>query len=123
MIAGARLVGFVASTDLGRSEQFYAGTLGLPLVDRSPFAVVVDGGGTQLRITAVPAKADALYTVCGWEVDDIDGAVDDLRGRGVEFLRFDGMEQDGRGIWRAPSGARVAWFADPDGNTLSLQGV
>jgi predicted enzyme related to lactoylglutathione lyase len=41
----------------------------------------------------------------------------------VEFLRFDGMEQDGRGIWRAPSGARVAWFADPDGNTLSLQGV
>jgi catechol 2,3-dioxygenase-like lactoylglutathione lyase family enzyme len=122
VIAGARLVGFVASTDLDRSERFYVGTLGLPLLDRSPFAVVVDGGGTQLRITAVPAKADALHTVCGWEVTDIDAAVDDLRGRGIEFLRFDGMEQDDRGIWRAPSGARVAWFADPDGNTLSLQG-
>jgi prephenate dehydrogenase len=47
--------------------------------------------------------------------------IDDLVGRGVTFTRYDGMEQDDRGAWTAPGGARIAWFQDPDGNTLSLQ--
>jgi len=46
--------------------------------------------------------------------------VQDLAARGVTFLRYDGMNQDEDGIWTTPTGARVAWFADPDGNTLSL---
>jgi predicted enzyme related to lactoylglutathione lyase len=82
---------------------------------------VLDGGGTQLRVTLVPSKAEAQYTVGGWQVPDIDAAIDDLVARGIEFLRFDGMTQDERGAWLAPSGTRVAWFSDPDGNTLSVQ--
>jgi catechol 2,3-dioxygenase-like lactoylglutathione lyase family enzyme len=121
MITGARLVAFLASTDLDRSAEFYANTLGLTVLDRSSFAVVVDGGGAQLRVTLVPAKAEAAYTVAGWDVGDLDAAIDDLRTHRVEFLRFEGMDQDERGAWLAPSGTRVAWFADPDGNTLSLQ--
>ena len=56
----------------------------------------------------------------GWTVGDIAGTVRELAGRGVDFERFDGVEQDELGIWSAPGGSFVAWFKDPDGNTLSL---
>jgi catechol 2,3-dioxygenase-like lactoylglutathione lyase family enzyme len=121
VIAGARYVGFLASTDLDRSAEFFEGTLGLTVLDRSPFAVVVDAGGANLRVTLVQDKASAPYTVAGWEVADIETAVGDLRARGVQFLRFEGMQQDDHDAWLAPSGTRVAWFADPDSNTLSLE--
>jgi hypothetical protein len=62
----------------------------------------------------------APYTVLGWNVPDIEAAVDLLTLRGVEFTRYEGFEQDSRGIWTAPSGARVVWFLDPDGNNLSV---
>jgi predicted enzyme related to lactoylglutathione lyase len=81
---------------------------------------VVDANGTMLRVTAVPEVAQAGYTVLGWRVRDIAASVRDLAASGVTFLRYDGMSQDQDGIWTAPSGARVAWFADPDGNTVSL---
>jgi surface antigen len=53
-------------------------------------------------------------------VANIEGTVDGLSARGVTFERYEGMDQDERAIWRAPSGARVAWFKDPDGNVLSV---
>jgi catechol 2,3-dioxygenase-like lactoylglutathione lyase family enzyme len=121
MIAAAQLTAFVATTDLGRAAGFYVDVLGLTLIAREdPYAAVVDGQGAQLRITAVEKKAEAPYTVLGWEVPDIDAAVDDLRARGVTFNRYPGMDQDDHDTWHAPGGTRVAWFRDPDGNTLSL---
>jgi predicted enzyme related to lactoylglutathione lyase len=74
----------------------------------------------MLRVTAVPKVAQPGYTVLGWRVGDIAASVRELTARGISVLRFDGMNQDEDGIWTTPSGARVAWFADPDGNTLSL---
>jgi predicted enzyme related to lactoylglutathione lyase len=120
-LSGADLVAFVASTDTARSRAFYEGVLGLAVLDDDGFACVVDAHGTMVRITAVPERAAAMYTVLGWKVDDLDATIDGLVARGVQFLRFDGMEQDDRGAWTAPGGERIAWFADPDGNTLSLQ--
>ena len=120
-LSGAELVAFVASTDTARSRAFYEGVLGLRVIDDDGFACVVDAHGTTVRITAVPERAPAVYTVLGWKVDDLDATIDRLGARGVAFLRFDGMEQDDRGAWTAPGGERIAWFADPDGNTLSLQ--
>jgi catechol 2,3-dioxygenase-like lactoylglutathione lyase family enzyme len=120
MLPDTRLTAFVASTDLARSEGFYVQTLGLALIDANPYALVVDGSGAQVRISLVEEKATAEYTVLGWEVDDLDRAIDDLAGRGVRFTVYDGMGQDERGAWQAPDGSRVAWFKDPDGNTLSL---
>jgi catechol 2,3-dioxygenase-like lactoylglutathione lyase family enzyme len=117
----ANLVAFVASTDLTRSARFYLDTLGLTAEEDSPHALVVNGGGATLRITLVKERAPAEYTVLGWQVADIHAAVDELRGRGVEFRRYDGFDQDDHDTWTAPSGARVAWFKDPDGNTLSLE--
>jgi predicted enzyme related to lactoylglutathione lyase len=114
------LVAFVATTDLGRARTFYESVLGLDVAHADGFACVVDAHGTALRVTAVPERAAAAYTVLGWEVGDLDREVDALAARGVGFSRFDGMDQDERAIWTAPDGTRVAWFADPDGNTLSL---
>ena len=120
MLTGAAIVAFAATTDLGRSHAFYAGALGLPHVETTPFANVYDASGTTLRVTLVGTVAAAPYTVLGWNVVDIDAAIHALDARGVTFERFDGVEQDAAGVWTAPGGARVAWFRDPDGNVLSL---
>jgi GNAT superfamily N-acetyltransferase/catechol 2,3-dioxygenase-like lactoylglutathione lyase family enzyme len=114
------LVGFVGVSDLARAGKFYGETLGLLLVDEAPFALVADLNGTMLRITAVDRVIAAPYTILGWQVLNITSMIDALAGRGVTFLRYEGMGQDNRGVWTAPEGAKVAWFSDPDGNTLSL---
>lgn len=74
----------------------------------------------MLRVTLVDRVVEVPYTVLGWAVPDIDAAVRDLAGRGVQFIRYEGIDQDKLAVWRAPGGARVAWFKDPAGNTLSL---
>jgi catechol 2,3-dioxygenase-like lactoylglutathione lyase family enzyme len=117
---GAALVGFVGVSDLDRAQEFYGDQLGLPLSDERPFALVADVAGTMLRITAVGDVAAVPYTVLGWSVPDINTIIDALVARGVSFTRYEGMDQDERGVWTAPGGSRVAWFLDPDGNNLSL---
>jgi hypothetical protein len=54
-------------------------------------------------------------------VADITAAVATLAADGVECKQYDGLKQDPHGIWTAPGGSHIAWFSDPDGNTLSLQ--
>ena len=117
---GRNLVAFVPATDLDAARAFYEGVLGLAVVEHSDFAVAFDVGGTMLRVTAVERRVDAPYTVLGWAVPEIAAAIDELAARGVAFERYEDMDQDPRGVWRSPSGARIAWFRDPDGNVLSL---
>ena len=118
---GAReIIAFIATSDPGRAKVFYRDTLGLALQNEDRFAMVFDACGTMLRVTTVHEVAAAGYTVLGWRVPDIDIAVRDLQAAGVKFDRYPGMPQDERGIWKAPSGAQIAWFKDPDGNTLSI---
>jgi catechol 2,3-dioxygenase-like lactoylglutathione lyase family enzyme len=120
MLESSHLVAFAAATDLQRARAFYEQVLGLSVTSQNDFACVLDANGTMLRITAVPEVRQAGYTVLGWRVTDISAVVRDLTARGVVFLRYDGMDQDGDGVWTAPGGDKVAWFPDPDGNTLSL---
>jgi catechol 2,3-dioxygenase-like lactoylglutathione lyase family enzyme len=115
------MIGFVATSDPERAKRFYRDTLGLPLVlEEMPFALVFDAHGTMLRVGIVEKVAVAGYTVLGWQVPDIVAAAKALSQAGVRFERYLGMQQDELGIWSAPGGARVAWFKDPDGNTLSI---
>jgi catechol 2,3-dioxygenase-like lactoylglutathione lyase family enzyme len=114
------IIAFVATTEPGRAKTFYAKTLGLRLVSEDAFALVFDAAGTMLRVTVVEALQPAIYTILGWVVPDIRRAVRNLERRGVVFRRFADLEQDDFGVWSAPSGACVAWFCDPDGNTLSV---
>lgn len=120
MLERSALIGFVGVSDLDRARRFYGDTLGLPITDESPFALVADANGTMLRLTAVEQPAAAPYTVLGWDVADIGSMIDQLTARGVQFTRYEGMVQDERGIWTAPGGAKIAWLLDPDGNNLSL---
>jgi catechol 2,3-dioxygenase-like lactoylglutathione lyase family enzyme len=88
---------------------------------RGRFALVFDANGTMLRITSVREHAAAPFTVLGWDVASIERTVERLAAGGVEFLRYPGLNEDTpRGVWTAPSGARIAWFRDPDGNVLSV---
>ena len=120
MLESSDLVAFAGATDLDRARVFYEQTLGLAVVEQNDFACVLDANGTMLRITAVPKVSPAGYTVLGWRVTDIAAAVAALAARGVTFLRYDAMDQDDNGVWTTPGGDKVAWFNDPDGNTLSL---
>ncbi len=120
MLGSSDVIAFAGAADLGRARDFYEPVLGLRLVEQSDFACVFDANGTMLRVTAVGEAARAPYNVLGWRVRDIVGTARGLAGRGVSFLRYDGMSQDEDGIWTAPGGDMVAWFADPDANVLSL---
>jgi catechol 2,3-dioxygenase-like lactoylglutathione lyase family enzyme len=119
VLARSRVTAFVATTDAGQAGEFYEKTLGLRLIEDAPFALVFDANGAELRVQKVRQFTPQPFTVFGWNVDDIEAAVDALTARGVVFQRYEGMPQDARGIWESGA-ARVAWFRDPDGNTLSL---
>jgi len=120
ILGSSKLVAFAATSAPARALKFYRDTLGLRLVEESPFAFVFDAHGTMLRLTPVNEVAVAPYTVLGWRVSDIKATIGKLEKAGVKFNRYPGLEQDKLGIWTSPSGARIAWFKDPDGNTLSV---
>jgi catechol 2,3-dioxygenase-like lactoylglutathione lyase family enzyme len=109
-------IAFAPSTDLARSRAFYADSLSLTVLEETPFALVFPG----IRVTKVDSLTPQPFTILGWQVQDIASTIATLTARGVTFTRYDGMDQDPAGVWTTPSGAKVAWFTDPDGNTLSL---
>jgi catechol 2,3-dioxygenase-like lactoylglutathione lyase family enzyme len=117
------IVAFVPTRDPTKARAFYEGLLGLRFVGDDAFALVFDSNGVMVRIanvSSVDGFTAAPFTILGWLVDDIAGTVKALNKKGVKFERFPGMEQDQLAVWSSPSGAKVAWFKDPDGNVLSV---
>jgi catechol 2,3-dioxygenase-like lactoylglutathione lyase family enzyme len=114
------MIGFVPTTDLDRALLFYRDVLGLEFVDNDGFALLFRSGDRAIRIVDVGELTPHPFTILGWEMPGIDAEVERLAAAGIEFLRFGHFDQDDLGIWTAPSGDRVAWFSDPDGNVLSL---
>jgi hypothetical protein len=80
----------------------------------------MDANGTMLRIVRVGEFTPMPFTILGWEIDNIESTVTAMTDKGVQFSRYSFLEQSAAGVWTAPGGAKVAWFLDPDGNTLSL---
>ncbi|HEY5163495.1 MAG TPA: VOC family protein [Terriglobales bacterium] len=120
MLGKCDIIAFVTTSNGSHARKFYEGTLGLRVVEDTPFALEIDANGTMLRVAKAQKVTVAPYTVLGWKVPDIKKSVSALAAKGVKFERYDGMDQDKLGIWKSPGGAQVAWFKDPDGNTLSL---
>ena len=122
ILGKSTLVAFAPTTDPVKARGFYEGMLGLRLVaDEAPFALVFDANGTMLRITTVPKHHPQPFTVLGWGVASIESTVKKLTAAGVVFQRYSGLnDSHPLAIWTAPSGARIAWFHDTDGNVLSL---
>ena len=120
MLSGARVIAFAATAQPERARAFYGGTLGLPLVEENAFALVFDANGVGLRVQKVETASPPPYTSLGWAVGSIRDTVRALSEEGVAVERYPFLQQDEQGIWHSPSGARVAWFRDPDGNLLSV---
>jgi len=115
------IVGFITIVDVARAKDFYQNTLGLRLImEEPPFALVFEANGIMLRLGMAKELPPAHGTVLGWQVPELTVTVKDLQQAGVRFERYAGMDQDDLGIWTSPTGARVAWFKDPDGNILSI---
>ena len=120
MLSSSKLICFVATQDPDAAKAFYRGVLGLRLVEDGPFALVFDANGTMLRVQKLQEHTPAKHTSLGWEVTDIRAEIAALTASGVRFQRYETLQQDESGVWHSPFGALVAWFQDPDGNTLSL---
>lgn len=120
MLANNPILAFIPTKDAARARTFYEGLLGLRFVSNDAFALVMDANGTMIRITPVGDFTPHPFTILGWQVEDIHAAVAELTAKGLQFNHYAYFEQSPDGVWTAPGGAKVAWFLDPDGNTLSL---
>jgi catechol 2,3-dioxygenase-like lactoylglutathione lyase family enzyme len=121
ILSSCNIVGFITIVDVDRARSFYRDTLGLRLVsEEPPFALVFDANGIMLRLGMAKERPPLAGTVLGWQVHDAGAAVNNLEQAGIAFERYEFLQQDAHAIWTAPTGARVAWFKDPDGNLLSI---
>jgi len=120
MLSDKKLKAFIPTINPTKAKEFYMNILGLTLLSEDNYAMEFDANGTLLRITTVPELVPHTFTVLGWNVDRIDSLIESLISKGVVFERYNFFDQDKLGIWTAPSGAKVAWFKDPDGNLLSF---
>lgn len=113
-------VSFIATANAEESRHFYESVLGLELLSDESYALVFSLGAIRLRVQKVETVPEVKHTVLGWNVVDIHKCVEELSDEGVQFEVYEHLSQDELGIWVSPSGASIAWFRDPDGNTLSL---
>lgn len=120
MLASGDIIAFVPTKDSAKARAFYEGVLGLGFISDDGFALVFNANGIMIRVVKLQQFMPAQYTILGWQVREIEKVVARLQEQGVHFERYGFFHQDELGIWTAPSGDKVAWFKDPDGNTLSL---
>jgi catechol 2,3-dioxygenase-like lactoylglutathione lyase family enzyme len=120
MLSEFEPVAFIHTSDLASAQRFYVERLGLELIEESPIATVVRAGRITVRITPVEGHKPVAATVLGWTVPNIEQVVKRLTANDVPMTHYPHFDQDRLGIWNSPGGARVAWFTDPDGNTLSV---
>jgi catechol 2,3-dioxygenase-like lactoylglutathione lyase family enzyme len=122
MFANTTAFSSFAVDDLDRAREFYGSTLGVEVTDEPMGVLTLHlAGNRQTLVYPKPDFTPATYTILNFEVDDIDAAVDELRSRGVEFERYDGFDQDEKGISRSDGDTPdIAWFTDPAGNILAV---
>jgi catechol 2,3-dioxygenase-like lactoylglutathione lyase family enzyme len=119
MLADTKAYSGFAVDDMDKAREFYAGTLGLRTSEEHGLMWLHLAGGRDTLVYPQPDATPASYTILNFEVDDIDDAVDGLVARGVQFERYEQVEQDDRGVARE-EGPYIAWFRDPAGNVLSV---
>ncbi len=120
MLGTTNIVACVPIKDAEKARVFYEGVLGLRFVKDDGFALVFDANGIMVRAAKMKEVTPVPFTVLGWQVTKIEDMVRALQKRGVQFEIFGFFKQDELGIWTAPTGDKVAWFKDPDGNILSV---
>ncbi|HEY7582601.1 MAG TPA: VOC family protein [Acidimicrobiia bacterium] len=121
MFANTKAFSGFAVPNLEAAEKFYGDTLGIDISKGEMGDLVLNlTGGRDTFIYEKPDFVPATYTILNFVVDDVDQAVDRLTKKGVEFERYEGFDQDEKGIARGDQGPAIAWFKDPAGNILSV---
>ena len=121
MLADSQAFSGFAVPDLEQAKQFFGETLGLRVDDQDGSLDLHIAGDRSILIYPKPDHTPATYTILNFPVADVEGTVDALVERGVRFERYEGFDQDDRGILRG-GGPPIAWFKDPAGNILSVIG-
>jgi catechol 2,3-dioxygenase-like lactoylglutathione lyase family enzyme len=119
MFADTKAFSGFAVDDVAKARQFYGETLGIRTSEQYGLMTLHLAGGRDTLVYPKPGHVPATYTILNFPVDDIDAAVDDLTARGVRFVRYEGLAQDGKGVSRG-DGPDIAWFTDPAGNILAV---
>lgn len=122
MFGSTKAYSSFAVDDARKARAFYEETLGLKttmLDEENGIMTVRLGGGSDVLVYERPGHEPAAYTVLNFSVDDVEAAVDGLTERGVTFERYEGIEQDEKGIARG-MGPTIAWFTDPAGNVFAV---
>ncbi len=119
MLSGSHAYSGFSTNDIPGAQRFYSETLGLEVSEEHGMLTLHLAGGSRVLIYPKDDHRPATYTCLNFPVADIDTAVDALTKRGVAFERYEGFEQDDRGIARG-DGPPIAWFTDPAGNILSV---
>lgn len=120
MLASSKAFSGFAVHDVQKAREFYESTLGLQVSEADGLLTLHLAGGRDTLVYPKPDHTPATYTILNFPVDDIDSTVDELAARGVRFARYDGFDQDERGIARVEGGPSIAWFTDPAGNILAV---
>src|SRR6266480_499242 len=119
MFADTKAFSGFAVDDVSKAQEFYGDTLGLRTSEENGLLTLHLAGDRDTLVYAKPDHTPATYTILNFPVDDVDAAVDELTVRGVQFERYDGFDQDEKGIFRG-GGPYIAWFTDPAGNVLAV---
>ena len=120
MLHSGKLIGFLLTTDYDKARAFYEDKLGLEFVSLDQFALVLRSGEQMIRIAKVEKFTPFQSSVLGWQVQDMEATAKWLQVRGVTTEKYPFVADKELGVWTAPSGDKVAWFKDPDGNVLSI---
>ena len=120
MLASGKLVGFIPTRDYDKARAFYEGKLGCEFISLDQYALVMSIGGHRIRIAKVPDFTPLQGTILGWEVENIAAVAAWLAEKGVVLEKYPFIQDREHRIWTAPTGDKVAWFKDPDGNILSV---
>jgi catechol 2,3-dioxygenase-like lactoylglutathione lyase family enzyme len=105
--------------DIAAARRFYGETLGLRVTEENGLLTLHTAGDRNTVIYPKDDHAPATYTTLNFPVEDVDKVVDELTTRGVRFERYEGFDQDEKGVLRG-QGPLIAWFKDPAGNILSI---
>ncbi len=126
MLDASKAYSGFAVDDVDKAKQFYAETLGLKAstldVGQDQPLFQLELGDRNVLIYPKPDFAPATYTILNFPVEDVEKAVDELSAKGVTFERYDGFDQDEKGIDRSGPAGGIAWFTDPAGNILAVHG-
>jgi catechol 2,3-dioxygenase-like lactoylglutathione lyase family enzyme len=114
----------LAVSEMGRAREFYEGKLGLSVsIDSGDNVQYRCAEDSVMHVYLSPEHAgNSTATLASWGVDDVESVVDELTEKGVVFERYEEgpIVTDEKGIATFEGGAKVAYFRDPDGNTLSI---